>query len=143
MSNKSELLGEVVKSVYALKSAWLRCNEVFDQYNQYGDCNNYKEDINDIIAKEYPFESSFDEYNMAVIEWANSVNDLAAKKDCEEKIVYETNYSSAYDRTFVMKVNYVGEDIVREECVGFYSGEPDDENTEYYKNGKLVAEYKL
>ena len=87
----------------------------------------------------YPFSLSFDEMPLAVEEWVDAVIENISPK---KRIVYETNYSETSDRTFIMKCTYKGKEMIREECVGFYSGEPDDNNTLYFSNGKLVATYE-
>ena len=54
---------------------------------------------------------------------------------------YETNYSEEADRTFIMKCTYRGQNLIREECVGFYSGEPNESNKTEDFIGDLIAEY--
>ena len=39
-----------------------------------------------------------------------------------------------YEYTFIMECIYdENDEIVRVECIGWYAGEPNDEDTEYYK----------
>ena len=89
----------------------------------------------------YPFEWSFDEMPGVVKAWIEGVKSNV-KKSQEPIEKFETNYSREADRTFIMKCTYKGDDCVREECVGFYSGEPNEENTKHFCNGDLVAEYE-
>ncbi|MBQ8399546.1 MAG: hypothetical protein IJX08_06190 [Clostridia bacterium] len=57
------------------------------------------------------------------------------------KVEIKTEYSASGDMTFIMKetINEAG-DPVSTECVGWYYGAPNDEDTSYYM-GKLKAEY--
>jgi hypothetical protein len=52
-----------------------------------------------------------------------------------------TTYAPAADMTFIMEDTFNADnECTGTECVGWYYGEPTDDNTEYYK-GKLKAEY--
>lgn len=53
---------------------------------------------------------------------------------------YVTNYYSVDDITYIMKIEYIGNFMVTQECVGWYHGEPNDIDTKTF-NGKLKAEY--
>lgn len=54
------------------------------------------------------------------------------------RIEYETHTDG--ELTFVMEVIYdENNEIRRMECVGWYCGEPNDEDTEHYKNSGLIA----
>lgn len=88
----------------------------------------------------YPFEWSFEEMPGNVEIWVEAIkgNIKKAQKPIEK---FVTNYSKEADRTFIMKCTYKGDDCIREECVGFYAGEPNEEDTKHFCNGKLVAEY--
>lgn len=57
-------------------------------------------------------------------------------------IHYETNYSTEADRTFIIKCteNQLHE-LMSEEVVGFYAGEPNDQDTEHFI-GSLIATYE-
>ena len=49
-----------------------------------------------------------------------------------------------YEYTFIMEVMYNEEDeIIRMECIGWYSGEPNDGDTEYYKYKGVIANFDL
>ena len=88
----------------------------------------------------YPFNWSFEEMPGIIEVWVEGVKDNVRKAN-EPVIKYETNYSEEADRTFIMKCTYKGNDCIREECVGFYSGEPDEANKTENFIGDLVAEY--
>lgn len=53
---------------------------------------------------------------------------------------YVTNYCSFSDMTYIMKIEYIGNFMATQECVGWYHGEPNDIDTKTF-NGKLKAEY--
>lgn len=89
----------------------------------------------------YPFEWSFDEMPGVVKAWIEGVKSNVKKAE-EPVEKFETNYSREANRTFIMKCTYKGDDCIREECVGFYAGEPSEGNTKYFCNGNLVAEYE-
>ena len=73
--------------------------------------------------------------------WVNACKATANGATVE---TIETNYSEEADRTFIMKCTYKGGELIREECIGFYSGEPDEANkTEDFLDGGLVATYEL
>lgn len=131
MENRAEQLREISAAVKELRNAWHRCHDIFTDYDG---------DINDIVVDEYPFQKSFDEYYSDVEAWALSVVHKVRDELNKEKVVYETNYSGPYDRIFIMKCTYKGENIISEECVGFYAGEPDEDATKQF-TGKLKAEY--
>lgn len=88
----------------------------------------------------YPFNWSFEEMPGIIEVWVEGVKDNV-RKASEPVIKYETNYSAEADRTFIMKCTYKGNDCIREECVGFYAGEPDEANKTEDFIGDLVAEY--
>lgn len=44
-------------------------------------------------------------------------------------------YCPADDRTFLMEETRIGSVLVREKVVGWYYGEPDEENTKIYSKG--------
>lgn len=48
------------------------------------------------------------------------------------EIVYEAHYAKTADMTFIVMTEW-GEDdeLIAEEIVGFYHGEPNEESTEY------------
>lgn len=50
-------------------------------------------------------------------------------------------YSHEMDATFIMIDTYKDEEIISSECVGWYHGEPTEEDTEYF-TGKLKATYE-
>ena len=50
-------------------------------------------------------------------------------------------YCNTEDKTFVMKYTYVGSELYKGECVGWYCGEPNDEDNKRYSNGDLIAIY--
>ena len=50
-------------------------------------------------------------------------------------------YSEEGDITFLMEESYKGETLIKCEVVGFYHGEPNKDDTEYFK-GKTVAYYE-
>lgn len=52
----------------------------------------------------------------------------------------EEHYCNETDHTFIMKATYEGEDLVAEQVIGFYWGEPDADATAEYANS-LTAEY--
>jgi len=59
------------------------------------------------------------------------------------KKYYEANYSESFDRTFIMEVVEDDDgDLVSEEVVGFYSGEPNEEDTQFFAHGRMKAEYQ-
>lgn len=49
-------------------------------------------------------------------------------------------YSQGHDITFIMEETWIGDDLARQEVVGWYCGEPDDLLTEQCANRDLVAE---
>ena len=49
-------------------------------------------------------------------------------------------YQANYDMTFIMVDIYENGEIISSECVGWYHGEPSEENNEYF-TGKLKATY--
>lgn len=51
-----------------------------------------------------------------------------------------TVYASNDDMTFIMKDTFDGEEIKSTEVIGWYYGEPNDEETKYF-SGKLKGEY--
>ena len=53
---------------------------------------------------------------------------------------YVTNYCSDSDMTYIMKIEYIGNFMATQECVGWYHGEPNDIDTKNF-NGKLKAEH--
>lgn len=50
-------------------------------------------------------------------------------------------YCPSEDVTFVMKCTYLNGEVYRQECVGWYHGEPTDSDNEYYSKGQLEALY--
>lgn len=55
-----------------------------------------------------------------------------------KEVIY-TTYSESEDMTFILKDVFVDDDWKSTEVVGFYFGEPTEENTALY-TGKLKAE---
>lgn len=53
---------------------------------------------------------------------------------------YVTNYCCDADITYIMKIEYIGNFMYTQECVGWYHGEPNDIDTKTF-NGKLKSEY--
>ena len=51
-------------------------------------------------------------------------------------------YSEGGDLTFIMKEVWNGQEPVESEVVGFYYGEPNKEETEYFKDKGVKATYK-
>ena len=49
-------------------------------------------------------------------------------------------YQKNYDITFIMVDTYENEEIISSECVGWYHGEPSEEDNEHFTN-KLKATY--
>lgn len=49
-------------------------------------------------------------------------------------------YCPSCDITFIMKNNYIGSELHTAECVGWYHGEPTEEDNKLF-DGKLVAMY--
>lgn len=70
MKNKIEL----VKTLKEMKNSMSKANELMDKI----------EDVNDYIAQSYPFNLSFDELNLEVGNWIESI-ELAIALDKEEK----------------------------------------------------------
>lgn len=58
------------------------------------------------------------------------------------EIKYLTNYSSEADRTFIIERTYINNKLSSEEVVGFYSGEPNEEDTKLFTH-KTKAIYEL
>lgn len=56
-----------------------------------------------------------------------------------EQHIY-TVYATMHDMTFIMCDTNDGEELISTKVVGWYYGEPNDEDTEAY-TGKLIAEY--
>ncbi len=55
----------------------------------------------------------------------------------------ETTYAPDTDITFIMEATYNGGELVKYECVGWYSGEPNEEDTAFYsKERRLAAIYE-
>lgn len=52
-----------------------------------------------------------------------------------------TVYAEADDLTFIMEDKYAGDDLASIECVGWYCGEPNDEDTAHYANRNMIAIY--
>lgn len=51
-----------------------------------------------------------------------------------------TTYAPDTDTTFIMVDTYIDDEIFSSECVGWYHGEPNEENNEYF-TGKLKASF--
>ena len=58
--------------------------------------------------------------------------------ETETKI--ETNYSQEADRTFIIEETYINGELFSEEVVGFYSGEPNEKDTQTFLH-KTKATY--
>lgn len=58
------------------------------------------------------------------------------------RIYYEVAYVPFFDMTIIKK-NTETESDFTEELVGFYHGEPNEEDTEYYKNKGVSASCEL
>lgn len=59
------------------------------------------------------------------------------------KIMVEENYCGSTDITFLMEYIYDEEDDLRRmTCIGFYSGEPNQDNTEFFAYRGVVARYE-
>ena len=50
-------------------------------------------------------------------------------------------YQANYDRTFIIIDTYKDDEIISSECVGWYHGEPNKEDNEFF-TGKLKASYE-
>lgn len=50
-------------------------------------------------------------------------------------------YSYNVDTTFLMEETWDGENPVESEVVGFYRGEPNEEDTKYYAHRGVIAKY--
>lgn len=68
----------------------------------------------------------------------NELKDASAKT--YTKIV--EYYSEGGDLTFIMKETWYGQEPVESEVVGFYYGEPNKEETEYFKDKGVKATYE-
>ena len=56
----------------------------------------------------------------------------------------ETTYAPDTDITFIMEYTYKDGEIIKAECVSWYSGEPNGKDTEYFnKDRRLAAYYEL
>ena len=51
-------------------------------------------------------------------------------------------YQNNYDITFIMQDTYKDDQIILSECVGWYHGEPNEDDNNYFTN-KLKATYEL
>lgn len=62
----------------------------------------------------------------------------------ENNSVIEEHYCPTSDITYLMKYTYVSGDLKKMEVVAFYSGEPNEEDSQYYINHPgTTAEYTL
>lgn len=50
-------------------------------------------------------------------------------------------YAEADDMTFIMEEEFVGEDVKSIECIGWYCGEPNEEDTIHYARHGMIAIY--
>lgn len=57
----------------------------------------------------------------------------------------EENYCESSDMTFLMEYTYHGDAVLEKaEVIGFYSGEPNEDNTKYYsEHRRTTAVYEL
>lgn len=58
------------------------------------------------------------------------------------EIKISTNYSFVADRTFIIEETYTNGELLSEEVIGFYSGEPNEEDTKLFAH-KTKATYEL
>lgn len=70
----------------------------------------------------------------------NDIDSLKSMLPTEKHELYGC-YCPSYDMTFVIKATYIGSDLHTEECVGWYHGEPTDEDNVRYSNNNLLATY--
>lgn len=52
-----------------------------------------------------------------------------------------TPYSEEYDQTFIMEDTYINGELKATECIGWYCGEPNAEDTAKYGNREMRATY--
>lgn len=52
-----------------------------------------------------------------------------------------TMYAESDDTTFIMETTFAGDDVASIECIGWYCGEPNDEDTKHYGNRNMIAIY--
>lgn len=60
-----------------------------------------------------------------------------------QKVTIEENYCETTDKTFIME--YVSDDtnLLSSECIGWYCGEPNADDTARYSNREMKAIYDM
>ena len=79
------------------------------------------------------FTRSFDELNGTVSEWCDRMIDALSEK------IY-TTYAPDTDITFIMKEAH-DRNCETLECIGWYHGEPNEDDTNTYSYGNMKATY--
>lgn len=90
------------------------------------------------FTEAYPFEVDLDTQITRVTEWIEAVKEGSPQINTK----LATNYSEEADRTFIIRETYQNDELIKEEVVGFYSGEPNNILTASFTNN-LVATYEL
>ena len=54
----------------------------------------------------------------------------------------EVEYARELDRTFIFRYTYRDGELVEEQLLGFYCGEPNEEATKIYSNGSTIIRYE-
>lgn len=52
-----------------------------------------------------------------------------------------TPYAEEYDQTFIMEDTFINGELRSTECIGWYFGEPNEEDTAQYADHRLKATY--
>lgn len=92
------------------------------------------EDAGDLYSR--IFRTSFD--NIPMQGWCGSIIRALEKLECSS--VY-TAYSPKTDLTFIMRET-ISVDKVTTECIGWYYGEPNEEDTETFSDGCMKSTYE-
>lgn len=121
---ETEVLDIIADAVQNLRDAWDNCNTAFELVKE--------ADVNDFISCEYPFEKAFEDYMWDMNHWCADVKERIEDYKKGPVIKIETNYSAEADRTFILKQTYQYGDLAQTEIIGFYSGEPNEEDTKKF-----------
>lgn len=119
------------------------------------EANNKLKNKTDAIGKAVERLQAYYDCNHEVMD-ADDIGDLLTTihelKTIHAKLIQTANnttvelipeYAHDHDRTYIMEATYVGRECISMECVGWYCGEPNEDDTKYHANRQMKAEFLL